>query len=353
VLASVVLALAAALVLAFLWRQARQDQPEFPPPGPAIVDGVFAEDRLWLRLENGSLVSLRPDAARAEREVLPGKALGLCRAGGSPVVLVQASGQGAWLLQARASGKWGPGRSLAVGKENLIAFGCGMDGAFVVTNRRLLTIEGDTVRETALSRELEAPIVSTTMFADAAALWVGFNNGEWGGGLTRIRRADGKVESLESNRSGTLCGGPLNAGCDAVNAIAASPRDRGCIVAAIGLVHMMSHGRIVELCGNRIRRLYYKAEDPQPPYPDKNADEPGNTVAFFGAAQVRGDLWAVGTDGLYRFPGSGGVAFRSLPRFEDRGGYRVSFAVPGVVLVLTDVNGKASLSGAVPLLVVR
>lgn len=330
-----------------------REESELPPPGPAIVEGIFAEQRLWLRLDNGDLVSLRPDAARPEPEALPGKALGICRAGALPMVLSQGAGQGAWLLQTRASGKWSPGRSLAAEKDSLIAFGCGERSVYIVTSRRLLTVEGDTVRETALGRELEAPIVSTTLFADAASLWIGFNNGEWGGGLIRIRRSDGKLESLERNASGTLCGGPLNAGCDPVNAIAASPRDPACVVAAIGLVHMMSHGRIVELCGNGIRRLYYKAEDHQPPYPDKNADEPGNTVAFFGATRVGGNLWAVGSDGLYRFPGSGPVAFRSLPRFEERGGYRVSFAIPDVVLVLTNVNGKASLGGAVPLLVVR
>jgi len=330
-----------------------REEPERTLTGPPIVEGVFAEDRLWLRLENGSLVSLRPDAAKPEPELPAGKALGLCRAGASLVVLVQAGGQGAWQVQTRTSGKWNPGKSIAAGKDELVAFGCDAHDSFVVTNRRLLTVEDDKVRETALSRSLDAPIVRTTMFADPASLWVGFDDGEWGGGLVRIRRSDGKLESLGRNASGTICGGPLNGGCDPVNAIAASTRDPGCIVAALGLVHMMSHGRIVELCGNRIRRLYYKAEDPQPPYPDKNADEPANTVAFFGLARVGPDLRVVGTDGLYRFTGSGLVTFRALPRFEDRGGYRVSFAIPGIVLVLTDVNAKAAMSGSVPLLVMR
>lgn len=31
-----------------------------------------------------------------------------------------------------------------------------------------------------------------------------------------------------------------------------------CLVAAIGLVHFSAHGRLVEVCGNRIRRLYFK-----------------------------------------------------------------------------------------------
>lgn len=350
--AGAALALAALLGLAFLWSRMHREDPELAPTRPPIVEGVFAEDRLWLRLENGKLVSLRPDAAKPEPELLGGKALGLCRAGASLVVLVEAGGQGSWQVQTRSSGKWNPGKPIAAGKDELVAFGCDAHDAFV-TNRRLLTVAGDKVRETALSRALNAPIVRTTMFADSESLWVGFNDGEWGGGLVRIRRADGKARGLERNVSGTICGGPLNGGCDAVNAITASPHDPGCIVAALGMVHMMSHGRIVELCGNRIRRLYYKAEDPQPPYPDKNADEPANTVAFFGVARVGPDLRAVGTDGLYRFTGSGLVTFRALPRFEDRGGYRVSFAIPGVVLVLTDVNAKAAMSGSVPLLVMR
>jgi hypothetical protein len=61
----------------------------------------------------------------------------------------------------------------------------------------------------------------------------------------------------------------------------------------------------------------------------------------------------VGLDGLYRLRGPGRVEFTGLPEFRDIGGFRVSFDLPGVVLVLSGINGHASMSGAVPLMAVR
>ncbi|TGX44278.1 hypothetical protein E5A74_05610 [Sphingomonas naasensis] len=124
-------------------------------------------------------------------------------------------------------------------------------------------------------------------------------------------------------------------------------------MAAIGLVHMMSHGRVVTVCNGRVQRLYFKPFEPQPPYGRLDDGEPASTVAFFGLARAADAVWAVGIDGLYRFDGTLPPRFRPLPKFEDRDGYSVSFDIPGIALVLTDVNQRRSLSGAVPLLVAR
>jgi hypothetical protein len=185
------------------------------------------------------------------------------------------------------------------------------------------------------------------------AVWVGFNVGEWGGGLRRISRNNGTVQTVERNRSGELCGGPLNSGCDPVNGVITAPWNPACVVAAIGLVHMMSHGRIVEVCGSNVRRLYYKALDPQPPRNKLDEGEPASTVAFFGLTRNGNTWWAVGIDGLYRFDGAHQPMFSPLPKFENKGGYWVSFAVPGIALVLTDVNQRRSMSGSVPIMAAR
>jgi hypothetical protein len=349
--ALVVAGIAAAIALirsAQLPTEAKQDRPV-----AAVVQAVFADNRLWLLTENGGLVSLRPDAQRAEAEALSGQAIAICRSGAVPLALSEDAAHQHWTLHARTGGKWSARRSLSTDGDALIGFTCDDRGALIVTDRRLLAVEGDAVREIRLGSQLEPAIVRTTLYADARSAWVGFNNGEWGGGLVRIDRASGKVETIEHNATEALCGGPLNGGCDPVNAIVPSPRDPACIVAAVGLVHMMQHGRIVEVCGTSVRRLYFKADDPQPPYQEKGADEPASTIAFFGGARAGAETWVVGTDGLYRFPPTGAPAFQPLPRFENRGGYRVSFDVPGVALVLTGVNGKASMSGAVPLMAPR
>ncbi len=124
-------------------------------------------------------------------------------------------------------------------------------------------------------------------------------------------------------------------------------------MAAIGLVHMMAHGRIVEVCGKDVRRLYFKPLDPQPPPGTLDDGEPSSTIAFFGLNRINSTLWAVGIDGLYRFEGKQAPEFRPLPKFENKGGYWVSFDVPGIALIMTDVNQRLSLGGSVPLMAVR
>ena len=83
---------------------------------------------------------------------------------------------------------------------------------------------------------------------------------------------------------------------------------------AVGLVHFLAHGRIDEVCGERVRELYSKGYYVKGlPLPATQGDKPTATGAFFG----------------------------------------VSFALQDVVLLLTEVNERRSISGSVPMLVPR
>ena len=94
----------------------------------------------------------------------------------------------------------------------------------------------------------------------------------------------------------------------------------GCVVAAIGLVHMMSHGRLVEICGDEVRTLLSR--------PYKTGTSGGRlerddfvTVAFFGVARSGAGLLAAGVDGLYRVSAQGAER-EPLPAFRGVGGIR-------------------------------
>jgi hypothetical protein len=185
-------------------------------------------------------------------------------------------------------------------------------------------------------------------------VFVGYNAGEWGGGLRRIDRRTGHVEVVARNVSGELCGGPLNTGCDPVNGIVTEPWKPECVVVAVGLVHMSPHGRLVQVCGPSVQRLLVRPYgDESPRDPTNKDDEPFSTVAFFGLARAGDVLWAVGIDGLYQVGVRGAVKQRPLPAFTNVGGVEVSFAIPHMVLVLTRVNQRRSASGNVPMLVPR
>jgi hypothetical protein len=194
----------------------------------------------------------------------------------------------------------------------------------------------------------------TSVDVEKDQVYVGVDAGEWGGGLQRIDRRTGKVTVVERNVTGELCGGPLNPACDPVNGIAAEPWRPACVAAAVGLVHFAPHGRIVEVCGAEVNRIYFKPYGSRSPGSDRGrGDEPHETVAFFGLVRSGDELWASGIDGLYRLRGGTVVDITPLPKFRTIGGVGVSFDIPHVVLVVTMINRRHSISGGAPMLVPR
>lgn len=319
-----------------------------------VKRAIYADGRLWMLRDDGVLVSLGDREAKPRREKVPGRVLDICRSNGTPVA-VFAMATDRWTVQRRSADAWRAEASVDTAGEPLLALACedGSPDAVLVTGKRLVEVEGTSFHATPLKTAFDGLLGIGTALATRKTVWIGLNAGEWGGGLQRVDRADGTVVRVERNRSGRICGGPLNGDCDPVNALVVSPTDADCVWAAVGLVHMLSHGRIVEVCGTEVRRRYLKAFEYQPPRNQRDEGEPSNTEAFFGLARSDGTIWAVGTDGLYRFADTGSPTFRPLPTFENRGGYRVSFAVPGLVLVMTDVNQHLSLSGSVPIMAAR
>lgn len=350
--AGAILATGGATYGAYLWNRGAALPPPQEPIG-TVVGAAFADGRLWAQTYTGELVALAPEANAPETIATPGKVVGLCKLeGGIAIAASDQDGQG-WTISLRVADSWQKRASISGHGDTFVAFTCSGEQAAMVTSKRLVEIEKRTTRVTNLSEAIKPGLVSVTALGDDAAIWLGFNAGEWGGGLTRIARADGRVDRIESNHSGDLCGGPLNGECDPVHAIMPSPWNPICIVAAIRPQHMMSHGRIVEVCGKTVRRVYFKPLPPQPPHGTSDDGEPSRTVAFYGLARSGSALWSVGSDGLYRFSGDGPPTFQPMPAFRRIGGFHVSFANPEVALILTDVNMQAALSGAVPIMAVR
>jgi hypothetical protein len=190
-----------------------------------------------------------------------------------------------------------------------------------------------------------------SVHGNATTVFVGINHGEFGGGLRRIDAASGRVSVIERNSTGQLCGGPLNTECDPVTGVAPVPGRPACVVAAVGLHHFISRGRLVEVCGDSVRRLYFKprGDTPRSGTAGREEDEGLESVAFFGLVGDGETLWSAGTDGVYRLDREGVHFAAPLPRFETVGPFAVSFAVPGVALVLTQINQRSSISGAVPM----
>jgi hypothetical protein len=150
--------------------------------------------------------------------------------------------------------------------------------------------------------------------------------------------------SIEHNVSRQHCFRPLDSACDPVNGIATTPWNPDCVAATVGALHMEGKGRIVEVCGDGVRRLYVKASSRrgfvgrEPPAVGPSNPDPYPSVAFFGLVRVGDVLWAAGDDGIYQIRADRTVEASPLPAFKRVGDISVSFDLPNLILVHTSIE---------------
>jgi hypothetical protein len=309
-----------------------------------ISRATVFRSQLWMMTDAGLLSSITEGSSQQIDIPLPEPAFDLWIQDGEPAVLTGGHNGQSWILRQWSHGEWKATATLSANVgERFVGVASSARTVTVLTSSRMIEIAGGHQRSVALRWPSKPLAGITAITATGDGLLVGFNIGEWGGGLRRIDRASGQISIVESKSARSICGGPLNTDCDPVNGIAVEPWKPSCAVIAIGLVHFMAHGSIVEVCGNTVTRLYSSAY----------GGDHNSTVPFFGIATADANLWAVGADGIYRIAHDGVAKISSLPEFQRIGNVSVSFAVPHVVLVLTDVNQRRSVSGSAPMILAR
>jgi hypothetical protein len=330
-----------------------------------ISRAVFADGKLWVLSDSGQLFTITEGKEGREKVATPEDVVDLWLKGGK-VAIVTCWGKhcARWTLRVWQGAQWQTVGSVQSERlETLDAVAEADSAILLLTDKRLIELRDGV--QSAVSVQSQNPIFGiSTILVRPGRVLVGLNRGEWGGGLYAIDRKSGRTRNIESNTSHSLCGGPLNTGCDPVNGLVPEPGKPGCILAAVGLVHLGPHGRIVEICGETVKRHYFR-NLPCIDLPKGQVDfsclsnetqdgeKPLHTEAFFGLVRSGADAWAVGVDGLYKITPKSVERFGGLPKFTNYGGTYASFAIPGIVLVLTEINGRQSLSGATPLIVPR
>ena len=302
-----------------------------------LMRAVHADGALWLLYE-GELQRLGDDAAVPVPDARPpAHPVELCRAG-KGAILVTAE-EDAFAFHRREPGRWvATERVPRLPGERALALACGRGRPVLMTRARVLTPGRAPVP---LGGALPRGIRYVT-FDEGATVLVGSNAGEWGGGLVRVDLRSGRVAAIAG------AGAP-------VQDIAAEPGKPGCVVVAVGLVHFFPGGQLTELCGDTAHRLFAA------PYavpglramPNKPGEAPYPGVAFFALARDGAGLTSVAIDGLRRIDARGVSAVRPLPPFRDRGGVRVAEVSGDLMLVLTGINARASVGGAMPIAVAR
>jgi hypothetical protein len=330
-------------------------EPVRPGQENSIVRAVFAANALWLLTDAGTLWRILGEQHTRVAVPLDQPALDLWLEQGAPAIVTRArDGSGDFALERWSGDTWTTYLHIPGEGEPLVGVSARGGAVTLLTLHRLIDVRGGTFHARPVSFPPHTPLFGvTSILATRATLYIGINGGEWGGGLRQIDRRSGGVSSIEARGSG-LCEGALNGACDPVNGIATEPWKPDCVIAVIGLVHMLTHGRIDEVCAGHVRVMYSKPA-PDPGFLPPPAGHTGDlsTIPFYGVTEVGSDVLVVGLDGLYRLKADGTVAFTELPPFETIDDVQVSFALPEVVLVLTSINQRRALSGRVPMLVPR
>jgi hypothetical protein len=321
-----------------------QDDP--PPPsdpvlGARLVEGVATADRLWLRSASGAVVAF--DRSNGERRVMVEHgAADLLRDSGQTVVL-----QSDMRTPKRFSVR-DPDvdRSLtpALRADALGLLRVGTDWV-VVTRGALYRSDGGRWRRQAIEGFGRHFGVITMASTPDGAIYIGFNQGEWGGGLWRIAPGASKLTEVRKVDDDP-CNGPLAFECDPVTGLVPDVDHDGCLMASIGLSHMLSHGRIMRVCGDQATLVF--SRDLEGP-PGSFESFSHSTWPLFGLAATP-DGWLAVTPGKVLVSSGGEVKVSEMPKVEPFAGIQV--AQVGQVLILpTDVNWGMSLSGYTPMLV--
>ena len=311
--------------------------------GRHIVGAVFSAGRLWILFDDGSLASVTEGQSRPVPHRLPHRVIAICAAAHGPLAaLGSAEGGADWGLWRWRDDGWAAERTVARRDDAFAGIACAEGDEVILTTKRLLTLSPLGNREVALGTALQQPLRPPPVLATRDAVFIGYDYGEWGGGLRRIDRRTGSVRVIERRAGGGLCSGPLNTNCHPVHGLAAVPWQRGCVAAAVGNLHMGSAGRIVRVCRERVDQLYAQIIDRRTRDPAVRAEAARGeygSVAFLGLTALGDDLLAAGYDGLYRLHRSGRASYRPWPRFRQVGDLLVSFDYPDAAIVTTVDEG--------------
>ncbi len=298
-----------------------------------ISKAVFAHDRLWLLMESGHLETLsRTEHQRMDLDIAP-VIKDIWLQNGEPLALTSAAPQpsvSSWSIGRVTNDSWVESARIAVAEdERYIGGGVAQDAIAILTNRRLINLVGNSQRSVTVrwdSERLGAGAKSVAV--TDKTVYVGNNLGEWGGWLRAIDRRSGGISTVAKQW------------VEPVTALVTQPN--GCVAVAMGMVHFSRVGRVGEVCGKKAKTLYQKTIQ----IPQYKVD---GSEAFFGVSVVGKDLWAVGTEGLYRIGRNGTAELTPLPKPQEIGDLTVSFESPDFALVATSINQHWSVGGEVPI----
>lgn len=305
--------------------QARMDARQTwrdPDLGEVILEGVGTGENIWLRGVSGKVV--RFDRRTGDRMIAASDVVDLMSDGPHLWALVTLNENESVvrdLLDASL-----PERRVYFEGSPISLFSTPSGPGVLTTTRVLLPSgQGFTRRPTAASLEPRARV--SALMGDE--LFVGYNKGEWGGGLLRIDVPAGTVSFVKED-SEDLCGGRLNPACAPVVGIIRDASNENCVLVGASLSHMTRrYGEVMRVCKDEITPVF---SDPLPIVPNSLVYRSGQTWPFSGLIETHDGWIAVSQDRYARARGST-VTMADMPPLKPRSGLQISDPVDGVVFV--------------------
>lgn len=330
--------------------------PTDPDLGDRIVQAAVYDGKLWLMGAPGSehatmssLVSL--DLATNTRTLEDKNGtVALHRATSGLWVLRRQKNDPAanYVVSARSHEGWTKLAEIALyPDEHPIALTDLRGGPAIVTSKAIRFRAAGKNYWTYLSLEEFKPwgMSVATASLDGSQIYLGFDRGEWGGGLMRIDVASGGGKMVEKRGPG-LCEGDLNSDCSPVTGIVPDPEHPACVIVSWGLAHFTTSGRILRVCGDEVQVVHKDEKMEHYPGGDFPVSDP-----FFALAPAPKGFWTVSYGSLLHFEADTLVKTYDLPELRPNGGIWMSREIPGVIVIRTDANWGMSLSGYTPLIV--
>ena len=325
--------------------------------GESIVDGTMFQNRLWLWSATGGLVAF--DLEKQTREVIFEQG----------VISVRKNGDDLWILRTPAPlpkdrpptelvlSNWRENRPVdfprpkAANDSAVIGFSIYRGSPAIIFHDSIQILSENKSSWSSLPLRgkfygaLYRSIISLPIDDE---VYAGSNFGEWGGGLQSINIATGEVHAIERrDRDEIICGGPLNSQCHPITGIIPDPQNSHCVLASVGLIHLMQDGRVLRVCGGNVE-IFFDKKTTQRIDSARSIDV---SEAIFGLASApSGAVWVLGTRNLWNFV-NGQATEMPLPKFESSQGLHFTRALPGVIVIATTINWSMSLSGYTSLLI--
>lgn len=309
-----------------------------PDLGRGIAEGVATQDHIWLRGSLGKVV--RFDRATSERQVVAENVRDMMAADGRLWVLAPEAQGGSFVLTDLRSSQPVPSPRdqerriyLHASRDSegevigLFAWP-GADRPAILATRAVAVPEPGGWRR----RDLPADLYTGGWIAAPSPeqIYVGYNRGEWGGGLRRIDLPSATI-SFVSEPSEALCGGVLNPACDPVVGVHADSASSGCVIVGSGIAHLSSsRSEVFRVCGSDISSVF---STPVPEVKDQwmMTTQPWPLHGLFETSEG----WVGISRERYFLSRDGQVTEHPMPIFRDWSGIRISEEENGVLFIVS------------------